>query len=208
VTEGARRRTVSPTHRALDLSAYQPRALSQSLRAVLDRVAARRVRLEQPEAFELPDHSDLPPVLAGMYARYGSKCPGQHWGTKETVLFAIDVAYNWWKAPLLPTLCLGDLSAASFKNTGCHKAHKSGTHVDMDLPGWLPADGDYTKEKQERCKVLCMLMIALGAGRVLFNDKDVKAEVNKWAEEEGLPGRVDDSVAGHDTHFHAEMPVS
>ena len=141
-----------------------------------------------------------------MYVRYDSSCPDQHWGTRETVAMAMNVAFAWWSAKSSPTLLIGDLSAQTFARTGCHAAHKAGTHVDFDLSQCLPADPNYDETKRKKCEALCALVIQQGAKRVLFNDAIVKERVNTWAAANGHTGRVDDSVAGHDTHFHAEMP--
>jgi len=157
-------------------------------------------------AVELPHHSQLKPEFRGMYVRYnGGACGSQHWGTPETVSMALGLAYNWWKQGFKPTLLIGDLSAKDFSKTGCHAAHKTGTHVDMDLAGTLPRDPGYNRENQLKCAQLCWFAIQLGAKRVLFSDSTVARAVNELAKKNGLPGRVE-TRSDHDNHFHIEMP--
>lgn len=158
-------------------------------------------------AVELPHHSQLKPEYKGMYVRFdGGSCADQHWGTDATVTMAINLAYNWWKQGFTPTMLIGDLSAKSFGSTGCHAAHKTGTHVDIDLSGTLPRDPGYNLDKQKKCAQLCWFAIQLGVKRVLFSDGEVAAAVNKHAQAKGLPGRVE-VRADHDNHFHLEMPL-
>ena len=153
---------------------------------------------------ELPHHSKLKPEYKGMYVRYDSGCPNQHWGTKATVTMAINLAYNWWKKGYSPTMLLGDISAQNFSQTGCHSAHKTGTHLDADLAGTLPRDSGYNLDKKKKCAVVCWFAIQLGVRRALFSDSDVAKAVNKAAQDRGLPGRVV-VRADHDNHFHFEM---
>ncbi|WP_306051824.1 penicillin-insensitive murein endopeptidase [Oceaniradius stylonematis] len=155
---------------------------------------------------ELPHHDKLKPKFKGMYIRYDSKCTGQHWGTEETVKMSMDLAYNWFKNNKTPTLLIGDISAKEFAKTKCHSAHKTGTHVDMDLAGTLPSDPGYDKEKRLKCAQICWLAIQLGVKRVLFSDAKVGVAVNKLAKDKGLSGRVV-VRADHDDHFHIEMPI-
>jgi len=155
-------------------------------------------------AVEVPHHSKLKPEYRGMYERYDSGCPDQHWGSEATVTMALNLAYNWWKQGKTPTMLLGDVSARNFAQTGCHCAHKNGTHVDADLAGTLPRDPGSNRDKQIKCAIVCWFAIQLGARRVLFSDGQVAEAVNKIAAEKGFPGRV--AVrADHDNHFHFEM---
>lgn len=156
------------------------------------------------EAVELPHHSQLKPEYKGMYVRYDSGCPDQHWGTKPTVDMAINLAYNWWTKSYSPTMLLGDISKRNFSQTGCHSAHKGGTHLDVDLAGTLPRDPGYNIDKKKKCAVVCWFAIQLGVRRALFSDSDVATAVNKIAVERGFPGRVE-VRADHDNHFHFEM---
>lgn len=155
-------------------------------------------------AVELPHHRDLKPEYRGMYVRYGSSCSGQHWGTPNTVRMAVNLAYNWWKQIGTPTILLGDISAKNFSQTGCHMAHKSGTHLDVDLAGTLPKDPNYNLSKKKKCAVLCWFGIQLGVKRILFSDAEVAKAVNELAEKKGFSGRVR-VRADHDDHFHIEM---
>ncbi len=155
-------------------------------------------------AVELPHHSQLKPEYRGMYVRYDGNCSDQHWGTKATVNMAINLAYNWWKKGYSPTMLLGDISARNFSQTGCHSAHRSGTHLDADLAGTLPRDSGYNLDKKKKCAIVCWFAIQLGARRALFSDSDVAKAVNKAAQENNFPGRVV-VRADHDNHFHFEM---
>jgi murein endopeptidase len=155
-------------------------------------------------AVELPHHSQLKPEYKGMYERYDSGCADQHWGTEPTVLMALNLAYNWWKQGNTPTMLLGDISAKTFSQTGCHSAHKTGTHVDADLSGTLPRDPGYNQDKQLKCAIVCWFAIQLGTRRVLFSDDVVAQAVNQIAAEKGFAGRVE-VRADHDNHFHFEM---
>lgn len=159
------------------------------------------------EPVELPHHSQLPAGERGMYVRYDAGCVNQHWGTPATVELALNLARRWWRNGHQPTIHFGDISARNFARTGCHSAHKTGTHLDVDLPGSLPRDRDYNEEKRKKCSALCWYAVSLGAQRVLFSDSAVAEAVNKLARENGLRGRV--AVrADHDNHFHIEMPLS
>lgn len=157
-------------------------------------------------AVELPHHSQLKPEYQGMYVRYSGSCADQHWGTEATVMMAVNLAYNWWKKGYQPTMLLGDISAKTFSQTGCHSAHKTGTHLDTDLAHSLPRDPDYTLDKKKKCAVVCWFAIQLGAKRVLFSDSEVASAVNKAAADNGFNGRVV-VRADHDNHFHIEMPL-
>lgn len=156
------------------------------------------------EAIELPHHSLLKPEYKGMFVRYDSSCRNQHWGTEPTVLLALNLAYNWWKRGFQPTMLLGDISARNFASTGCHSAHKAGTHVDCDLSGTLPKDPGYNLDKKKKCAICLWFAIQLGARRALFSDSEVAKAVNEVAAEKGFPGRVV-VRADHDDHFHLEM---
>lgn len=155
-------------------------------------------------AVELPHHSQLNPEYKGMYVRYSSSCANQHWGTKATVTMAINLAYNWWKKGYTPTMLLGDLSARIFSQTGCHSAHKNGTHLDADLAGTLPRDSGYNFDRKKKCAIAQWFAIQLGVRRSLFSDSDVAKAVNKAAQDNNLRGRVV-VRADHDNHFHFEM---
>jgi hypothetical protein len=96
---------------------------------------------------------------------------------------------------------------AAFSRTKCHNAHKTGTHIHFYLAACLPADPNYDSGKKKICSKLCAIMIAFGARRILFNDSEAKAIVNKWASDNKFIGQVDDSVPGHDNHFHAELSL-
>ncbi|PCH65229.1 MAG: hypothetical protein COC01_10050 [Bacteroidetes bacterium] len=157
--------------------------------------------------YELPHHSELPERLKGMYTRYDLKGRNQHFGTKDTIYFALNLAYNWWLRKLKPQLLIGDISAKNFSDTKGHKSHKTGTHIDLDLSYYLPKDADYDIDKKTKCAILCGMMLALGAKRVLFNDRDVMTAVNQFAVKNNYSGRVVDGVPGHDNHFHAELPL-
>lgn len=158
------------------------------------------------EAVELPHHSQLKPEYEGMYVRYDSSCPDQHWGRADAVRMALLVAYNWWHYKFRPTLLIGDISARSFSQTRCHSAHKTGTHVDMDLALTLPRDPGYGKDEQLKCAQLAWFALQARARRVLFGDAVVAQAVNRLAEENGLTGRVV-VRADHDDHFHIEIPL-
>jgi hypothetical protein len=157
------------------------------------------------ESVELPHHSDLPPEQRDMYVRYDSRrCPNQHWGTRATVTFALKLARRWRDNKHQPVIHFGDISAKNFAKTNCHTAHKTGTHLDVDLPTALPSDPSYDKGKRKLCATLCWYAVSLGARRVLFSDPAVAEAVNKLAQASRLVGRVvvrDD----HDNHFHIEM---
>jgi hypothetical protein len=122
------------------------------------------------------------------------------------VITALNVAYNWWKKGFSPTMLLGDISAKSFSSTGCHSAHKTGTHFDCDLAGMLPRDPGYNLDKQKGCAIVCWFAIQLGVRRGLFSDQVVCEAVNEIAQEKGFPGRME-VRADHDNHFHFEMPL-
>jgi hypothetical protein len=159
--------------------------------------------LEEP--MELPHHNDLPPGQRGMYVRYDlQRCPGQHWGTKATINFALKLAQRWRDNKHQPVIHFGDISAKNFAETKCHDAHKMGTHLDVDLPGILPKDDGYDADKRKKCIALCWYAIYLGANRVLFGDSVVAHAVNKIAREIRLVGRVD-VRDDHKDHFHIEL---
>lgn len=160
---------------------------------------------EMAAAVELPHEKNLPSRYKGMYIRYSSSCPNQHWGTRATVIATLNVAYNWWKKGNSPTMLIGDISAKNFAATGCHAAHKTGTHVDMDLAGTLPWDPEYNREKQLKCARVCWFAIQAGFQRGLFSDQVVCDAVNELAADKGFPGRMV-VRADHDNHFHFEMP--
>ena len=155
-------------------------------------------------AIELPDHNSLEPKYKGMYVRYDSNCPEQHWGTEATVNMAVNLAQNWWTKNYTPTMLLGDISARNFSQTQCHSAHRAGTHLDLDLAGTLPRDAGYNLDKKKKCAIVCWIAIQLGVRRALFSDSDVAKAVNKAAQDRKLPGRVE-VRADHDNHFHFEM---
>jgi len=186
LTAGIVRAATQPRNAELGEREFSPRALNA--------------------AVELPHHGDLKPEYQGMYVRYDSACANQHWGTEATVTMAINVAYNWWKQGYQPTMLLGDLSARNFGATGCHSAHKTGTHLDIDLPSTLPRDPGYNLEKQQKCAIVLWFAIQLGVRRALFSDSEVAQAVNDVAAEKGFPGRVE-VRADHDNHFHLEMPL-
>lgn len=160
---------------------------------------------EMAAAVELPHHQNLPSRYQGMYVRYCSSCPNQHWGTRATVIATLNVAYNWWKNRNSPPMLIGDISAQNFAATGCHAAHKTGTHVDIDLAKTLPKDPEYNREKQLKCARVCWFAIQAGFRRGLFSDQVVCDAVNKLAADKGFPGRMV-VRADHDNHFHFEMP--
>ncbi len=157
-------------------------------------------------AVELPHHRNLPTEYKGMYVRYDSSCPDQHWGTKTTVIATMNLAYNWWNRGNSPMMLIGDLSAKHFASTRCHSAHKTGTHVDIDLVGTLPRDPGYGRQEKLKCVSVCWYAIQLGFHRGLFSDQDVCETVNNLAMEKGFPGRMV-VRADHDNHFHFEMPL-
>jgi murein endopeptidase len=154
------------------------------------------IKFIQPTAYELP-------LTSSNYVRYGT----YHWGTKETIAFAEAVANSWQTNGNTPKLYIGDISDQVFANTTGHYGHKTGTHVDFDLPGNLMDDPDYTADKQKKCAALICYMIILGSKRVIYNDSTVKVNVNTWAVQMHYAGRVDDSVSGHGNHIHAELPL-
>lgn len=153
---------------------------------------------------ELPHHNNLQGAEVGMYVRYDSSCPNQHWGKENTVNMAKLVASSWRRAGNTPVVHIGDLSAQNLQQTGCHQAHKLGTNVDMDLPGCLPADGNYTPQNQDLCAQLLYLSITCGVKRALFSDEEVAEAVNNLARERGFDGRVE-VRSDHNNHFHLEM---
>ena len=156
---------------------------------------------------ELPHHSQLPAGERGLYVRYDAGCADQHWGTPATVELALKLARRWRENGHQPTIHFGDISARNFARTRCHSAHRTGTHLDVDLPGSLPRDPGYNEARRKSCSALCWYAVSLGARRVLFSDSAVAVAVNRLAQEDGLPGRV--AVrADHDNHFHIEMPLA
>ena len=156
---------------------------------------------------ELPHHSQLPAGERGLYVRYDAGCADQHWGTPATVEMALKLARRWRENGHQPTIHFGDISARNFAQTRCHSAHRTGTHLDVDLPGSLPRDRGYNEARRRSCSALCWYAISLGARRVLFSDSAVAVAVNRLAQESHLPGRV--AVrADHDNHFHIEMPLA
>lgn len=160
---------------------------------------------ERAAAVELPRPQDLPPEYKGMYSRYCLGHPDQHWGTRATVIATLNVAYNWWKNGNSPTMLIGHISAKDFAATRGHSAHKTGTHVDIDLAETLPRDSGYNREAQLKCARVCWFAIQAGFQRGLFSDQVVCDAVNKLAADKGFPGRMV-VRADHDNHFHFEMP--
>ena len=160
---------------------------------------------ERAAAVELPRPQDLPPEYKGMYSRYCLGHPDQHWGTRATVIATLNVAYNWWKNGNSPTMLIGHISAQDFAATRGHSAHKTGTHVDIDLAGTLPRDPEYNREKQLKCARVCWFAIQAGFQRGLFSDQVVCDAVNKLAADKRFPGQMV-VRADHDNHFHFEMP--
>ena len=160
---------------------------------------------EMAAAVELPCPQNLPPKYKGMYSRYCLGYPDQHWGTRATVLATLNVAYNWWKNGNSPTMLIGHISAQDFAATRSHSAHKTGTHVDIDLAGTLPRDPEYNREKQLKCARVCWFAIQAGFQRGLFSDQVVCDAVNKLAADKRFPGQMV-VRADHDNHFHFEMP--
>jgi len=192
----------------IDLDAFQFEELDNKLVQEMKDLMKEEAGDQGEVVYELPDHTSLPEKLKGMYTRYDLKGRNQHFGTKGTVYFALNLAYNWWLRKLKPQLLIGDISAKHFEQTQGHQSHKTGTHIDLDLSYYLPKDVDYNVEKKTQCAILCGMILALGAKRILFNDVDVMAAANQLAAKNDLPGRVDVNVKGHDNHFHVELPLN
>ena len=167
---------------------------------------------EMPQArhtpVQLPCKGHLRPTYENLYKLYDLRHPDQHWGTKKTVLATINLAYNWWRAKKSPKMLIGHISAKDFGATGGHRAHKTGTHVDIDLAGVLPQDtgGTSTPKNQLKCAIVCWFAIRLGFRRGLFGDRQVCEAVNRLAKQEGLSGRMA-FWSDHKNHFHFEMPL-
>ena len=189
----------------IDLDNFQFEELDNSLITEMKQLIIEETMSDEEEVYELPHHSLLPEKLKGMYTRYDLKQRNQHYGTKRTIFFALNLAYNWWVKKMKPQLLIGDISAKEFDNTQGHLSHKTGTHIDIDLSNFLPRDTAYDVEKKMQCAVLCGMMLSLGAKRILFNDVDVMAACNQLAAKKNLTGRVIATVPGHDNHFHVEL---
>lgn len=161
-----------------------------------------------PAPVQLPCEGHLRPAYEDLYERYDLGHPDQHWGTEETVLATINLAYNWWRAKKSPKMMIGHISAKKFRKTGGHRAHKTGTHVDIDLVDVLPRDtgGTSTPKNQLKCAIVCWFAIRLGFRRGLFGDLQVCEVVNRLAKEKGLSGRMV-FRSDHKSHFHFEMPL-
>ena len=158
----------------------------------------------QGQACEVPHHDDLPKRLKGMYIRANIKGRNQHWGTKHFVEMVLSVAYNWWMQGNSPTCLIADLSAKKFSDTKGHGTHKGGTDADFDLVRTLPADKNYTADKQQKCAVFVSICLAAGASRVLFSDAEVVKAVNSWAAKNEISGRAR-THAKHADHFHMDL---
>lgn len=170
-----------------------------------DSVPVRCVNVpNQGQACEVPHHNSLPPNLRGMYIRANVGGRNQHWGRPQLLKVALSVAYNWWKNGNSPKCLIADLSAHRFRNTQGHGTHKTGDDADFDLAGTLPADGNYTSAKQQKCAVFVATCLAVGASRVLFSDSAVVNAVNRWAAQNGIPGRAR-TEARHNDHFHLDL---
>ena len=158
----------------------------------------------QDKACEVPHHDALPKKLKGMYIRANIKRRNQHWGTQQFVGMVLNVAYSWWKNGNSPTCLIADLSAKKFSDTKGHGTHKDGMDADFDLVRTLPADGNYTADKQKKCAIFVATCLAVGASRVLFGDSDVVKAVNDWAAEQKISGRAR-MHAKHKDHFHMDL---
>ena len=158
----------------------------------------------QGRACEVPHHNNLPINLKGMYVRANISNRHQHWGRPQLVQVVLNIAYNWWKDGNSPKCLIADLSAQRFGDTQGHKTHKTGEDADFDLASTLPADGNYTKDKQRKCTVFIAICLASGANRVLFSDSVVVKAVNEWAKQNDILGRAV-SNADHADHFHIDL---
>ena len=174
-------------------------------KATGDSVAVRCANVpSQGEACEIPHHDNLPKELKGMYIRANIGRRNQHWGTPEFIEMVLNVAYSWWKNGNSPTCLIADLSAKKFSDTTGHGTHKGGTDADFDLARTLPADGNYTADKQKKCAIFVATCLVAGASRVLFGDSDVVKAVNSWAAKEKISGRARTNNR-HNDHFHMDL---
>ena len=189
----------------IDLDSFQFELLENSLINEVKDLLLDEVDGNDEVVYELPHHSMLPEEIKGMYTRYDIKNRNQHYGTKATITFLLNLAYNWWKRGFKPQLLIGDISAKNFKETKGHKGHKTGNIIDLDLSYYLPKDPEYNIEKKTKCAILCGMMLGLGAKCILFNDVDVMSAANQLAVKHDLEGRVIANVPGHDNHFHVEV---
>lgn len=170
-----------------------------------DTIPVRCVNVpNQGQACEVPHQNSLPSNLRGMYIRANIAGRNQHWGKPRLVQVVLNVAYNWWKNGNSPKCLIADLSAQRFRDTQGHATHKTGEDADFDLKNTLPADGNYTAAKQQKCATFIATCLAVGASRVLFSDAAVVNAVNRWAAQNGISGRAR-TEARHNTHFHLDV---
>jgi len=134
------------------------------------------------------------PDKAEDYQKYGG---GSDWGKPSLVNMVMGVAKSWKEAGNTK-IQVGDLSNQCSQAPG-HASHDRGTDVDIDLPNGMMVDG--AKYNPQLAIALAKKFISCGATDIGYEDPQVIQEVNNWATQNNLSGRVR-AWTGHKDHFH------
>lgn len=173
--------------------------------------AAGCVQRPQPDTIYYLKHHNQ--VSDKFYRRYSSRnCANrdQHWGRKELFHMVLNVAYHMNKSPQrnFEVMHIGESSYKVFSQTRCHSCHNNGTHIDIDFPGSLIADGgSYSNDDKIQSGLAILLAIHFGTLRCLYGDDDVVAAVNEVAKKRRYVGRARYEPSNHRDHIHLELPL-
>lgn len=157
----------------------------------------------QDPACKLPDTSELPANLRGLYLID----PGL------TNLYAIQAAlqvgaqacYYWFSEGRSPSVTVSGMSSRKFSDTRPNtptSQHNFGKAFDVKLQGIMKSNG--ASYDPVKCAYLCLYCALAGASKVFFSDQAVVDAVNKVLKDNGKP-QVCQNIASHENHIHMDM---
>ena len=132
------------------------------------------------------------------YTKYGG---GQHWGKPKLINMVIGVAKSFQENHN-SKIQVGDMSGRCTKAGDNHVSHDRGTDVDIDIPNGMIVDG--VNYQRSLAVEAAKMFIKCGATDIGYQDTKVENEVNNWAKQNNLPGRIR-NWTGHKNHFHVRI---
>ncbi len=180
------------------------------IQANLPPVLGAVITIEQASAPPVPEARDrygyvqIPEDPEGRYVFDSFAEPADRWAKPETISFAQEVAINFYnKFPGMQTH-FGDFNE---RERGKHVSHRNGIDVDLDAKGPAGSIFDTKASGYNAAATIEYGKIMLMTGKVellLFNDPVVIRELNKFAAENNLPGKVQ-YEDNHWNHAHVRL---
>lgn len=124
----------------------------------------------------------------------------EHWGKPKLINMVMGVAKSWQENHN-SKIIIGEMSGRCSKADG-HVSHDRGTDVDIDIPNGMIVDG--ANYQRSLAIEVAKMFIKCGATDIGYLDPKVEQEVNTWAKENNLAGRVR-LWEDHANHFHVRI---